>query len=80
MISTRPVPLNAYPSIRDNFDPDSKVIEESDPHPAKQYTPMTSTDDGRMIATKTVPLNVYPSIRDNIDPVSNVTEESDLHS
>jgi hypothetical protein len=32
MISTKPVSLNAYFSIRDNFDPDSNVTEESDWH------------------------------------------------
>jgi hypothetical protein len=35
MILTNPVPLNASLSIRDNFDPDSNVTEESDPQEEK---------------------------------------------
>jgi hypothetical protein len=77
MISTKPVPQNEYLSIRDNFDPDSNPIEESDPHSEKHLSPTTSTDEGRMISTKPVPKNATKSIRDNLNPDSNVTEESD---
>jgi hypothetical protein len=38
MISTKPVPLNAPFSIRDNIDSDSKIIEESDLQPEKQLS------------------------------------------
>jgi hypothetical protein len=36
MISTKPVLINAQFSIRDNLDPDSNVIEESDLQSEKQ--------------------------------------------
>jgi hypothetical protein len=80
MISTKPVPMNAPPSIRDNFDLNSNVRQESDLHAEKQSQPKTSTDAGIMISTKPVPMNAPVSIRDNFDPDSNVTEESDLHA
>jgi hypothetical protein len=79
MISTKPVSANTPSSIRNNLDPDSNLIEESDLHQEKQNPPKNSTDAGRMISTKPVPLNAESSIRDNLDLDSNVTEESDLH-
>jgi hypothetical protein len=80
MISTNSVLENVAFSIRDNFDSDSKVTEESDLHPAKHPSFKTSTDAGIMISIKPLPLNPNLSIRDNLEPDSNVTEESDLHS
>jgi hypothetical protein len=49
MISTKRVIKNACFSIRDNLDPDSNVTEESDVQSEKQFSPKTSTDEGRMI-------------------------------
>jgi hypothetical protein len=79
MISSKPVPQNACFSIRDNFDPNSIVIEESELHQEKHPSPKTSTDEGSTIASKPILLNAF-SIRDNLDSDSNVTEESDLQS
>jgi hypothetical protein len=67
-------------SIRDNLDPDSNVIEESDPHKEKQGSPKNSADEGTMISIKPVRANARSSIRNNFDPDSNRTEESDLQS
>jgi hypothetical protein len=78
MISTKPVPRNAFFLIRDNLDPDSNRTEESDPHPEKHSLPNISTDAGITIPTNPVSVNVHLSIRDNLDPDSNLTEESDL--
>jgi hypothetical protein len=78
MISTKPVSLNADPSIRDNLEPDSNVTEESDLLQEKHSSPKTSTDERIMISTKPVPINARFSIRDNLEPDSNVIEESDL--
>jgi hypothetical protein len=80
MISIKPVSENAAHSIRDNFDPDSNVIEENDLQSQKHLTPKNSTDEGIMISTKPVLVSASVLIRDNRDPDSNVTEESDLHS
>jgi hypothetical protein len=79
MISTKPVPLNTHLPIRDNFDSDSNVSEESDLQYEKHSQPKTLIDEGRMISTKPVLLNASFSICDNIDPDSNVTKESDRH-
>jgi hypothetical protein len=54
MISIKPVRRNALLSIRDNLDPDSNVIEESDPQSEKHPSPKTSTDAGRMTLFKPV--------------------------
>jgi hypothetical protein len=54
MISINPVTFNACFSIRDNLNPDSNVIEESDVHQAKHLVLKTSTDAGTMISTKPV--------------------------
>jgi hypothetical protein len=54
MISIKPVPANAHPSIRDNFDPDSNRTDESDLHPEKQLALKISTDAGIMIRTNFV--------------------------
>jgi hypothetical protein len=70
---------NAYPSVRNNFDPDSNVTEKSELHSEKQPSPKASKDEGIMISVKLVSLNVLDSIRDNIDPGSNFTEKGDLH-
>jgi hypothetical protein len=67
MISTKPVIENTARAIRDNLDPDSNVIEESDLHSRKKHSINTSTD-------------ARPPVRDNLDPDSNGTEESDLSS
>jgi hypothetical protein len=67
-------------SIRDNLDPDSNVIEESDLQYEKHPQPKISIDAGRTISTKPVQKNPLFSIRDNLDLDSNVIEESDLHS
>jgi hypothetical protein len=72
--------LNAHPSIRDNFDPDSYISEESDLQEQKHHFPKTSTDEGTIILIKPVLRNSHFSIRDNIDPDSNVIDESDLQS
>jgi hypothetical protein len=66
-------------SIRDNLEPDSNVIEESDLHKEKHSSPNNSTDAGTMISIKPVSLNAHLSIRDNLELDSNVIEESDLH-
>jgi hypothetical protein len=65
--------------IRDNLDPDSNVIEESDLHSEKHISPKTSTDAGRMISTKPVLENARDAIRDNFEMDSNPTEESDSY-
>jgi hypothetical protein len=41
-----------HPSIHDNFDPDSNLTEESEPHQAKQFSLKTSTDEETIISTK----------------------------
>jgi hypothetical protein len=79
IISTKPVSLNAWLSIRDNLVPDSNVTKKSDLHQEKQFSPKTSTDERRMISIKPVPWNVCLSIHDNLVPDSNVTNESDPH-
>jgi hypothetical protein len=79
MISTKPVPSNAHISIRDNFDLDSNIIEESDSCPEKHFTLKTSIDPGTVISTKPVPRNAFRSIRDNFDPDSNITHKSSSH-
>jgi hypothetical protein len=79
MISIKPLPRNASPSIRDNLDSDSNATEGSDLQLQKHPSPKTSIDEGRMISTKPASLNAYLSIRDNLDPDSNPTEESDQH-
>jgi hypothetical protein len=79
MISTKPVSMNAYVSIRDNFDAEANLADESDRQSQKYFSPKTSTDEGRMISIKPVRMNVCISIRDNLDPDSNVTEENDRH-
>jgi hypothetical protein len=71
--------LNAFSPIRDNFDPDSNAIEESDMHSEKHPKPKISTDAGIMIIFKPVPRNTCFSIRDNFDPDSNVIDKSDRH-
>jgi hypothetical protein len=40
-ISINPVSENAYFSIRDSFDPDSILIDESNSHSRKQLSPKT---------------------------------------
>jgi hypothetical protein len=77
--SIKPVRVNAYFSIRDNFDPDSNVIEVSDQHRRKQPSHNNSTDAGITSSIKPVRVNAYFSIRDNLDPDSNVIEVSDPH-
>jgi hypothetical protein len=57
MIWTKSAPENANFSIRDNFNPDSKVTELSDLHSEKHESPNTSTNAGRMISIKSVRLN-----------------------
>jgi hypothetical protein len=79
MISTKPLPSNAHLSIRDNLDPNSNVIEESDSHKETHPTPKNSTNTGKMISIKPVSENANASIRDNLEPDSNVIEESDPH-
>jgi hypothetical protein len=80
MISNKPVPSNALIPIRDDFDHDSNLTEESETYSEKHLSPKTSTDEGIMISNKPVLLNAPFSIRDSFDPDSNLTEESDLHS
>jgi hypothetical protein len=46
MISTKPVPLNVPFSIRDNFEADSNVTEESDSQLRKHPPLKTSIDPG----------------------------------
>jgi hypothetical protein len=70
---------NEYPSVRNNFDPDSNVTEKSDLHSEKQPSPKASTDEGIVISNKPVLQNAHPSIRDKVNPDANVTKESDLH-
>jgi hypothetical protein len=71
MISIKPVPKNAVSLIRDNLDPHSSAIEESDLHSEKHPSPKTST--GAEIMSPTMPLleNAYSSICNNLDPDSN---------
>jgi hypothetical protein len=71
--------LNAFCSIRDNIDPDSNIIEESDPQPLKHALLKDSTDARTISSIKTAPLNASFSIRDNLETDSNIPEESDLH-
>jgi hypothetical protein len=80
MISIKPVIANVHTSIRDNLEPDSNVIEESDLQGEKHPSPKNSTDAGIMISIKPVRQNAFASIRDNLELDSNVTEESDVHS
>jgi hypothetical protein len=54
MISIKPVPENAFASIRDNLELHSNVIEESDLHKEKHHSPKNSTDAGIMISIKIV--------------------------
>jgi hypothetical protein len=79
-MSITPGGMNALFEIRDNFDLDSNLIEESDPHSGKHLPPKMSIDEGRMISIKPVQINASFAIRDNFDPDSNVIEESDLRS
>jgi hypothetical protein len=53
-ILTNEVRRNACHSIRDNFEPDSNIIETSDLHSKKDRAAKTSTDAGRVISTKPV--------------------------
>jgi hypothetical protein len=80
MISTKRVKLNAPFSIRDNLDPDSNPIKESDLHQEKHSSPKTSTDAGTIISIKPISRNASFSIRDNLDPDSNLTDERNLQS
>jgi hypothetical protein len=50
------------------------VIQNS----AKQVSPKTSTDEGRMISTTPVLRNAHFSIRGNLERDSNINDESDL--
>jgi hypothetical protein len=79
-LPTHPALRRTFLAIPCNFDPDSNLTEESDLHPAKQFTPKISTDAGRITSTKAVPQNASLSIRDNLDRDLNVTDESDSHS
>jgi hypothetical protein len=65
--------------IPDIPDPVSIVIEESDLHSEKHFSPQTSTDAGITISTKPVAKNARHPIADNLDPDSIRPEESDLH-
>jgi hypothetical protein len=65
--------------VIDNFDPDSKEIEESDLHRAKHPSPGTSTDPGIMISINPVSRNACASIRDNLDPDSTIIDERNVH-
>jgi hypothetical protein len=68
--------LNAPCSIRDNFDPDSKITEESDLHALKHRSHNISTDEGITISTNPVSWNAQCPICDNLDSDLNITEES----
>jgi hypothetical protein len=70
----KPVPENAFISIRDNFDPDSNLTEESDLQSQKHFSPKISIDEGRMISIKPDRENAFLSIRDNFEPNSNRTD------
>jgi hypothetical protein len=76
MISTKPVPSNARHPICNNFDPDSNVTEESNPHFEKHLSLKTSTDPGRKTNSRSIFVNYNNSIRDNVDPVSIATDFS----
>jgi hypothetical protein len=69
-ISSNPVPANAPFSIRDNFDSDSIVTDESNPHSKKHSSPKISTDRGRATNRRLVFENILVSIRSNIDTFS----------
>jgi hypothetical protein len=58
MISINPVPMNPQTSIRDNFDPDSNVTEQSDRHSEKHLKPKTSTEPGKVTNLRSVSENV----------------------
>jgi hypothetical protein len=62
------------------LNPESNLIEESDPHNEKHSSYKTLSNEGKSISTKPVRMNAHFSIRDNLDPNSNVTKESDPHS
>jgi hypothetical protein len=53
-IAFNPASQNSHFSICDNFDPDSNLSEESDPHEQKQPSPKISRDAGRTISINPV--------------------------
>jgi hypothetical protein len=65
MTSIKPVPENAVISIRDNFDRDSNLTEESDLHPEKQLPPKNPTESGMVTNVRSVFPNVFGLIRSN---------------
>jgi hypothetical protein len=74
------VKRNASPSIRDNFDPDSNVIESSDLQEEKHDSQITSTDAGRRIDARQLGLNAHRSIRCNREFGSKMMEMREMHS
>jgi hypothetical protein len=74
MIDSIDVPLNAFDSIRFNFDDDSNVIDFNEGQSLKQFEPRISTFDGMMIDSIDVPLNAFDSICFNFDDDSNVID------
>jgi hypothetical protein len=54
MIVIKPVPRNTHFSIRESFNPDSNLTEESDSHPEKHPSPKTSINAGRTVSSNPV--------------------------
>jgi hypothetical protein len=80
MISIKPVPRNAFFSIRDNLDPDSNITEESDLQQRKHPSPKTSIDEGILTNFKPVCKNILFGICFSIEPFSNTTNSNILFS
>jgi hypothetical protein len=60
--------------MRDNFDFDSNLTDESDLQSEKHSSHKISIDAGTTISINRVSRNVSHSIRDHFDPDSNVTD------
>jgi hypothetical protein len=76
MISIKPVPQNAFASIRDNLEPDSNVTEESEMHSEKQLSAKTSTDAGIWTNFKPVFENILVPRLSMFDSLSKTTDLS----
>jgi hypothetical protein len=70
MISIKPVLKNVFASIRDNLEPDSNEIEESELHKEKHSSPKNPTETGILRNSSFVLLNAFVSIRSNFETCS----------
>jgi hypothetical protein len=70
--------LNAFFSIRDNFDSDSKVTDESNRHFEKQFTVRNSTDEGILRNFNAVSEKIFVGMCSKIERFSNTIDRKPL--